>query len=65
MKKYEGKLVDVEIAIHRMAMLRGILLDNMPYLSEPIMEDMLTIKTFIEKYYDDRHHHKGGEQGND
>lgn len=54
MNDYEEELVDVEIAIHRMAMLRCIISKNMPYLSEPIMEDMLTIKTFIEKYCDDK-----------
>lgn len=63
MNDYEEELVDVEIAIHRVAMLRGIFSDNLPHLSEQIMEDMLTIKTFIEKYCDDRtcHHYKGSE----
>lgn len=51
MNDYDEELVDVEIAIPRMTMLRGIFSEDMPHLSEQIMEDMLTIKTFIEKYY--------------
>ncbi len=50
MNDYEEELVDVWIAIHRMATLQSLFSDNIPQISEQIVEDTSTIKTFIERY---------------
>ena len=51
---FEEDKQEVDHALQRLAMLQFFFADNQPSLSQQITSDLLTVKVFLDTYYDKR-----------